>query len=84
MLRIPMRWCRSQKPAKSTASIFPVVTGCHRARAICNASNVESFDAGRLHDRTLVDKLSQSSRDGVAYIRPTPSPAGTELAFSRI
>ena len=39
-----MRRCRSQKPAKSTASIFPVVAGCHRARAICNASNVESFD----------------------------------------
>ena len=32
-----MRWCRSQKPAKSAASIFPVATGCHRARAKYNA-----------------------------------------------
>ena len=29
--RVPMRWCRSQKPAKSTASIFSIVTGCHPA-----------------------------------------------------
>lgn len=29
--RMPMRWCRSQKPAKSTASAFPVVAGCHPA-----------------------------------------------------
>ena len=36
---------------KSAASIFPVMAGCHRARAICNASNVELFDAGWLHDR---------------------------------
>jgi hypothetical protein len=28
---MPMRWCRSQKPAKSTASAFPVVAGCHPA-----------------------------------------------------
>jgi len=28
-----MRCCRSQKPAKSTASIFPVAAGCHPARA---------------------------------------------------
>ena len=26
-----MRWCRSQKPAKSTASVFPIVAGCHPA-----------------------------------------------------
>jgi hypothetical protein len=26
-----MRWCRSQKPAKSTASVFSIVTGCHPA-----------------------------------------------------
>jgi hypothetical protein len=26
-----MRWCRSQKPAKSTASAFPVPAGCHPA-----------------------------------------------------
>jgi hypothetical protein len=25
--RVPMRWCRSQKPAKSTASVFPIVAG---------------------------------------------------------
>src|SRR4029079_17844160 len=36
-LRVPMRWCRSQKPAKSAASVFPVATGCHRARAQLNA-----------------------------------------------
>jgi hypothetical protein len=29
-----MRWCRSQKPAKSAASIFPVAAGCHPARAV--------------------------------------------------
>ena len=28
---MPTRWCRSQKPAKSTASAFPVVAGCHPA-----------------------------------------------------
>ena len=28
---MPMRWCRSQKPAKSTASAFPVPAGCHPA-----------------------------------------------------
>jgi hypothetical protein len=28
---MPMRWCRSQKPAKSTASAFPVLAGCHPA-----------------------------------------------------
>jgi hypothetical protein len=32
-----MRWCRSQKPAKSATSIFPVAAGCHRARAKLNA-----------------------------------------------
>src|SRR5512143_2917896 len=32
-----MRWCRSQKPAKSAASVFPIATGCHRARAKYNA-----------------------------------------------
>ena len=35
--RVPMRWCRSQKPAKSAASIFPVAAGCHPARADINA-----------------------------------------------
>jgi hypothetical protein len=27
--RMPIRWCRSQKPAKSTASAFPVAAVCH-------------------------------------------------------
>jgi hypothetical protein len=53
-LRVPMRWCRSQKPAKSTASIFPVLAGCHLARAICNALKVKSFDEHRLDDRLTV------------------------------
>jgi hypothetical protein len=29
--RVPMRWCRSQKPAKSATSVFPVAAGCHPA-----------------------------------------------------
>ena len=33
--RVPMRCCRSQKPAKSTASVIPVMAGCHPARARC-------------------------------------------------
>ena len=37
-LRVPMRCCRSQKPAKSTASVFAVMAGCHPARAGGNAA----------------------------------------------
>src|SRR6185437_3552167 len=29
--RVPMRWCRSQKPAKSAASAISVAAGCHPA-----------------------------------------------------
>jgi hypothetical protein len=35
--RVPMRWCRSKKPAKSAASIFSVAAGCHPSRAKTNA-----------------------------------------------
>src|SRR6185312_5331291 len=28
-----MRCCRSQKPAKSTASVIPIAAGCHPAQA---------------------------------------------------
>jgi hypothetical protein len=38
-----MRWCRSQKPAKSAASIFPVVAGCHPVRAWGNAKVAYEF-----------------------------------------
>jgi hypothetical protein len=32
--RVPMRWCRSQKPAKSAASVISVSAGCHPARGV--------------------------------------------------
>src|ERR1044072_3761414 len=39
-----MRWCRSQKPAKSTASVFPIVAGCHPAVRTTTGSRRESSD----------------------------------------
>src|SRR5207342_810335 len=42
-----MRWCRSQKPAKSTTSVFPIATGCHPARTPENAGLMVSVPAGR-------------------------------------
>jgi site-specific recombinase XerD len=38
-----MRWCRSQKPAKSAASIIPIGAGCHPARATGNVKLAEWF-----------------------------------------
>jgi len=38
-----MRCCRSQKPAKSTASVFPIAAGCHPARARENARPRRGF-----------------------------------------
>jgi hypothetical protein len=52
--RMPMRWCRSQKPAKSTASAFPVLAGCHPAVLTLtpppeNGSDPESIAESALH-----------------------------------
>src|ERR1044072_9875610 len=39
-----MRWCRSQKPATSPASFFPIVAGYHPAVRTTTGSRRESSD----------------------------------------
>jgi Protein of unknown function (DUF3309) len=39
-----MRWCRSQKPAKSTASVFPIAAGCHPAVPSHNGAPCRKFE----------------------------------------
>jgi hypothetical protein len=54
-----MRWCRSQKPAKSAASVFPIATGCHRARAKYNAEYTFWFSVQTCRRRRSFDRQTQ-------------------------
>src|SRR6185312_14654771 len=39
-----MRWCRSQKPAKSAASVVPVAAGCHPGvQSVTQKSSIGSW-----------------------------------------
>src|SRR5947207_1400991 len=53
--RVPMRGCRSEKRAKSTASIVPVQAGCHPAPA---PSQRRSSAEGRIPVRRWLTVLS--------------------------
>jgi hypothetical protein len=67
-----MRWCRGQKPAKSTASVLPVVAGCHPAgnqqrfigRVV--ASKVEAASTRDLH-RDGCLSFAQSAADAIPF-----------------
>jgi hypothetical protein len=61
-----MRCCRSQKPAKSTASVFPITAGCHPARAKENAG-AQAWFLPRERDLMLLVKtyLDKSAIHGL-------------------
>ena len=58
MKRVPMRWCRSQKPAKLAASAFPAVAGCHPGSKLQCRRMAYSFEKERLLDAIVAETIS--------------------------
>jgi hypothetical protein len=70
-----MRWCRSEKPAKSAASIFPVTAGCHRTRANDNARCTFWFGVQKLLEHEpLARRPAQSTLMPDCWSTAGPTP----------
>jgi hypothetical protein len=94
--RMPMRWCRSQKPAKSTASAFPVAAGCHPAvltltRRLENGSDPKGVQNRASQRRKIPPTPLRSQaqrkkpadtlrRKAVDQMDHRPAPSGCSLA----
>jgi len=78
--RVPMRCCRSEKPAKSTTSVFPIMAGCHPTRAGDNARLSQKFSATKVMFADIVERYAGRL---AAFVRPNAKTPALGWGCSR-